>query len=167
MRTRGVGAPSDLTALNTEKADNSKSENIILRLMEEVERLKVETAKIEAENGTLVEDAVRAEETLRAYDAESKKQRDALQADRVACAEKLPPTALNAFNRVADHHDGEAMAPITKLHPKHDDYICSGCNMKITLEVINALQIRDEIQVCKVCGRIHYLETPQEQRARR
>jgi predicted nucleic acid-binding Zn-ribbon protein len=52
------------------------------------------------------------------------------------------------------------------MHPKRDEYLCSGCNMKVTLEVINALQTRDELQTCKVCGRILYWEAPEKQRAR-
>ncbi len=35
---------------------------------------------------------------------------------------------------------------------------CGGCNMKVALEIINALQSRDEIQTCSACGRLLYLE---------
>ena len=88
-----------------------------------------------------------------------------LQARRDECAIDVPPTALAIFNRVAEHHDGQALAPVVKLHPKRDEYVCSGCNMKLTLEVINALRSRDEVQECKVCGRILHIETPATQRS--
>lgn len=154
-----------LTAMNTEKADNSKLETQLLQLMDVCQGLKDETALADAEKASLLEDLARAQEVLNTYDAESQQQRDSLQAERDACAEKVPPTALANFDRVAEHHDGEAMVPVVKLHPKRDEYVCSGCNMKLTLEVTNSLQSRDEIQICKVCGRILYLETPATQRS--
>ena len=58
------------------------------------------------------------------------------------------------------------MVPVHKLHPKREEYMCGGCNLKVTLEIVNSLQTRDEIQVCKVCGRILFIETPQTQSAR-
>lgn len=155
-----------LTALNTEKADNAKLETKILQLMEEVQTHKDEAATKELEKNRLLDDVARAEETLRAYDRESKERRDDLQAKRDECAATVAPSALASFNRVAEYHEGEAMVPISKLHPKRDDYVCSGCNMQVALEVINSLQMRDEIQVCLVCGRLLYLETPQKQRTR-
>ncbi len=155
-----------LTAMNTEKADNAKLETKILQLMEEVQTHKDEAGTTELEKNRLLDDVARAEETLRAYDRESKERRDDLQAKRDECATTIAPSALAAFNRVAEYHEGEAMVPISKLHPKRDEYVCSGCNMQVALEVVNSLQMRDEIQVCMVCGRILYLETPQKQRTR-
>ncbi len=155
-----------LTAMNTEKADNAKMETEILQLMDLVQNLKNEAATIEAEKARLLEDVTRAEEAFRGYDAECQPQHDGLRADREECAERVPPSALASFTRVAEHLDGEAMVPIAKLHPKRDEYICSGCNITVTLEVVNALQTRDELQVCKVCGRILYLESPETQRSR-
>ena len=51
------------------------------------------------------------------------------------------------------------MAAVSRLRPKRDDYTCEGCNMGVTLEIVNSLQTRDEIQLCGVCRRILYLET--------
>lgn len=155
-----------LTAMNTEKADNAKIETEILQLIEETQNLKDEAAKIEAEQAKLLENVARAEKALYAYDAESQSEHDDLQAQRDECSEKIPPTMLAIFTRVAKHHDGEAIVPATKLRPKREEYICSGCNMTLTLEVINMLQTNDEIQICKVCGRILYLEVPQTHSAR-
>jgi len=155
-----------LTAMNTEKADNAKLENDILKLMDEVQTLTDGAAAIEAEKAKILEDEARAEAELRAYDDSTKKQRNALQSKRDTCAEDIEPTTLSTFTRMAEHHDGEAMATIEKMHPKRDEYLCSGCNLKVALEVVNALQTHDEIQVCKVCGRILYLEANVTQRSR-
>ncbi len=153
-----------LTAMNTEKADNSKLENEVLRLMEATQTLKDEAAKIDAEKAKLDEDLARAEGVLCKYDDESRARHNKLMASREECADEVPPTALQAFDRVAQHHDGEALAPVLKLHPKRDDYACSGCNMKVTLEMINVLHTRDDIQICRVCGRILHLDTEDAKR---
>jgi len=155
-----------LTVMNTEKADNTKAEGGILQLMEEIQNLKSETASVESEKGKLFEELARAEEALRAYDQQSRALLEDMQARREVCAELLPPATLVTFTRVAEHLDGEAMARIVKLRPKRDEYVCSGCNMNIALEVVNSLQTRDDLQLCKVCGRILYLDVPESQPAR-
>ncbi len=155
-----------LTAMNTEKADNSKLETEILKLMDEVQELQDDISNIEADKAKLLEDMAAAQQKLSTYDTKSRRQYDGLNDERERCADKVPPTALSTFNRVADHHDGEALVPVCKLHPKRDEFGCSGCNMKVTLEVVNTLQTRDELQICRVCGRILFLETPAAQRRR-
>jgi len=149
-----------LAAMNTEKADTSKVENSVLQLMEELQRIKAEGATIEAERAKLLEHAAAAEESLRAFDAQSQKECEGLQTGRDAFAGKITAAAIDMFNRVAQRHEGEAMAPITKIRPKRDEWTCGGCNMKVALDVVNALQTRDEILLCNVCGRILYLDTP-------
>ena len=53
---------------------------------------------------------------------------------------------------------GRRWYPWSGSAPSCEDYCCGGCNMTITLEVVNLLQSRDDIQHCAVCGRILYLE---------
>ena len=50
------------------------------------------------------------------------------------------------------------MAALQRIHPRRDDYVCSGCNITVSLEVVNALHSRDEIQACKSCGRILFID---------
>ncbi len=154
-----------LAAMNTEKADNSKIETEILQLMEEAQNLETEAGKVEEERLKLSEDVAGAEKLLRAFEKKTKPQLDSLGSQRDEFANGLPPSTLATFNRVAERHDGEALASVTKLHPKRDDYICTGCNMKLTLDVINLLFTKDEIQICKVCARILYLPNPATQYA--
>ena len=149
-----------LTAMNTEKANNTKVEYGVLQLMEELQAMKTEGATIENERAKLLEQVAAAEEALKAFDAQSQREREDLQAGREAFAGKLTAAAIDMFNRVAQRHEGEAMAPVTKLRPKRDEWACGGCNMQVTLEVVNALQTRDDILLCNVCGRILYLEAP-------
>ena len=148
-----------LTAINTEKADNTKIENTMLEMMEGIQNLKDGIAKIEAEKARQLEELRAAEAALQAFDDESRQQNKELLSVRDECATRIAPTTLATFNRAAQCHDGEAMASVQKVHPKRDGYMCSGCNMSIALEVVNVLQTRGEIQLCGACGRILFLET--------
>ncbi|MCH7592568.1 MAG: hypothetical protein IH989_07315 [Planctomycetes bacterium] len=152
-----------LTAMNTEKADNSKLETEILQLLEETQTLEATAAKGEEERIELLEQVSKAEEVLKDLEAKTQPEHDALQAQREESTHGIPPSTLVTFQRVAVRHDGEVLATVAKLHPKRDEYVCSGCNLMITLEVVNQLGTRDDLQVCKACGRILFLEEPAQQ----
>jgi len=155
-----------LTTINSEKADNSKVELEMVRLTDEIQALKKEAEGIEAECEQARQQVAAAEQALRAHEEECREQLRRLEAEREEYARAILPGALAVFTRVAQHHDGEALASIVKVHPKREEYACSGCNMKITLDVANSLRTRDDIQVCSVCGRILCLETsPERSRA--
>lgn len=154
-----------LTALNTEKADNSKFETEMLQLMDQIQKVTDQVADLETEKSKLAQEQARAEEAVAAFDAEHKAESDDLFSQRTECAAGLDPLILTMFNRVANHHDGEAMAMVDKLHPKRDEYVCCGCNIQVTLEIVNSLQTRDDVQICKVCGRILYLDVRATQRS--
>lgn len=147
-----------LAAMNTEKADNSKLETEILQLLEETQTLEESAAKVEEEQIELLEHATKAEEVLKALEAKTQPEHDALLAQREEFARDIPPSTLATFQRVARRHDGEALAPVARLHPKRDDYVCSGCNLMVTLEVVNLLQTRDDLQICKACARVLFID---------
>lgn len=149
-----------LTAMNTEKADSSKTETAVLQHMDELSKIKAEATAIEEEKARILESLAAAEAALKAFDQQSAADLARLQGERESVAATIHLQAVDVFNRVAERHEGEALAAVTKLRPKRDEWSCGGCNMKVTLEVVNSLQTRDEIQTCKVCGRILYLDVP-------
>jgi uncharacterized protein len=148
-----------LTQINTTKADNLKIEEKILEKMTALEALRREEAQLQAERA---QEKQRVEELQREHDsfcAELADELTSLQQQRDDAASSLPPSALVAFNRVAAKHCGEAMARIDKPDPRRSEYICEGCYMSISAEVVNALMTKDEIRCCQICGRILYLDT--------
>lgn len=148
-----------LTALNTEKADNAKRESGILEHMEQIQTIKQDLGRMEEERDKQLENIVKAEESLSALDRSTKGEIGSLTAARQKFAEGVPPATLDIFLRTAVHHDGEAVAPVIKVHPKRQEYACGGCNMTVSLELVNSLQCRSSIQLCKACERILYFET--------
>jgi predicted nucleic acid-binding Zn-ribbon protein len=149
---------SILTAMNTEKADNTRLEEEILKGMEEIQAFDQRIAQYEADLHKQIQLVAAAEKALQEYESLTAEEWTRLQGEKVAASAGLSPDALASFTRNAERHDGEAMAAVVRLHPKRDEWACSGCNIKVTLEVVNALQTRDDIQVCKVCGRVLYFD---------
>jgi len=147
-----------LLALNTEKADNAKVESEVIELLDRNQERQREQDGIEEQQAQMLERIASAEQDLQDYLTQTKEERRSLQTQREDCAENIPASALSTFARVAGRHDGEALASVSKIHPKREEYACSGCHMAVTLEVISTLRSRDEVQFCKVCGRILYVE---------
>jgi predicted nucleic acid-binding Zn-ribbon protein len=147
-----------LTQLNTDKADSLKLEDTVLAALGRVDELKKKEADLRAvleKQRAHIEAAERAAEEEEARVAQLVSE---LEAQRQEAADKVPPEALNLFERACDRHDGEAMAAVQQAHPRRIEYTCGGCNMSIPLETVNALQSRDEAQTCQSCLRLLYLD---------
>ncbi len=147
-----------LTAMNTEKADTEKVETAVLQLMEEMNKIKTDGADLEAEREKALADVAAAEQVLHAYDSQTKAEKNRLTGERSQIGAGIEPQAMVTFDRTAQRHEGEAMAPVVKLRAKGDEWACGGCNLKITLDMVNALATRDEVRLCGACGRILYIE---------
>ena len=148
-----------LAAMNTEKADNSKLETTIVQHVDELAKIKAEADKVEEERSKLQASLAAAQKALAEYDQSVQAEREGLLATREDHAKAVNPLTLQSFLRVAEHHDGEAMAAISKIHPKREEYMCGGCNIAVTLDMVNSVKTRDEIMLCRSCGRILYAET--------
>ncbi len=148
---------SILTAINTEKVDSAKIEARELQIMSSVDEVKAAIGQGQEQLLTLRQRLAEAERQLHEYQESVREQRSQLEAERECVADTIPPATLTTFVRVAEHNDGEALAEIVRLHPKRDEFVCAGCHMKVPLEIVNALQSRDEVQSCDACGRLLYL----------
>ncbi|MFH0982518.1 MAG: C4-type zinc ribbon domain-containing protein [Planctomycetota bacterium] len=143
-----------LTSINTEKADTSKLENRVLALMNAKDTLQTSHDQLATQRDKLQERVNQAEAKLEAYLEKTGGQCGGLTREREQAGEALPPTVMDTFERAAERHDGEALAAVLKVNPKRDEYVCGGCNMAITLEMVNSLRTRDAVVVCHICGRI-------------
>jgi predicted nucleic acid-binding Zn-ribbon protein len=149
-----------LTSINTEKADSSKIEKLALEKLGELERVQAEVEARRQDQQAAEQRRRACEQALTTYIEGTAEQRQSLQTQRDAAAEEIPPTTLNTFTRVAEKHDGEALAEVMRLHPRREEYACGGCNMTVTLDRVSSLRARDELQFCDACGRILYLPSP-------
>lgn len=146
-----------LIEINTEKVDKSKSEDEMLKSMENVERLTAEvkdlTAVVDADTAKLSTMQSEITETINTLQAEV----DSLKPARDEAAAAVPQKARDAFERIVDHMEGEALAPISKPDKRREEYICGGCHMDLVVDVYNKLHSRDEVVFCPSCRRILYI----------
>ena len=143
-----------LTQLNTTKADNSKIETQILELMKAVETDEQECVtigeQIEEQKQELEQKRKKAEASASEHEAEIAQ----IQAEWDKVAEDIPPKALEAFQRVAETYDGEAVVKVVEQEGKSAAFSCGGCFMGIPAESVNVLMTRDDIIRCPNCTRI-------------
>ncbi|MFH1417853.1 MAG: C4-type zinc ribbon domain-containing protein [Planctomycetota bacterium] len=154
-----------LTQLNTNKADNSKLEDRCLGMFNRIDEKKQQLAAIRADRDAESERLEGAKASVRAIEEKSRDKLTRLFEEREVAGSAVPASTLDMFNRVANKHDGEAMAMVIRTHPKRAEYACEGCNMSIRIEQINSLLSRDEAVLCNSCGRILFYESPAESRA--
>lgn len=147
-----------LSEINTHKADSAKVEERTLGLFTELDAAKKvidqEEARLADEQNRLAE----VRKTARDYEQQVADRLKSLTGERERAAESVPGPVLGTFGRVAQKHEGQAMAVVTRINPRREEFVCSGCNMGVTLEQVNAIISRDEPIFCNICGRILYLE---------
>ena len=146
-----------LTAINTEKADSTKQENRVLQLMAEIDQLREGGKRFDDEHEKIASRQRRIEQQLEKYVESTRSEMEDLEQQQKNAAAEVPPSMLQTFIRVAERHEGEAMARLARVSPRSDDFVCGGCNMSVPLEQANRLSNADEVQVCQCCGRIFFL----------
>lgn len=148
---------SVLSQLNTDKADIAKVEERALTLMGEIDKAKqalaAEESKVNIERGRLADLVRLAGE----YEQQVADRLRKLTAEREQAAAAVPEKALHIFTRMADKHEGQALAEVVRTNPRKEEFVCGGCNMSVTLQQVNEIVARDEPVFCKTCGRILYI----------
>ncbi len=146
-----------LVEINTEKVDKDKIEDELIKLMEQVEKGQNESkelaVQLDAERAKLTSLKEQIGGKLAALQGEI----EALRAPRQAAYDAVSPKARDIFERLADHHDGEALSAISKPDRRREEYVCSACNMELVTDVYNKLHSRDEMIFCPSCRRILYI----------
>lgn len=150
------------TQINTLDADNRKLEERVLGLLTQLDDLKAEEEQIDKDLVDQTERFERFKRELVAIEAEVNPKLEELQAQHEEAAYHVPTTALQTFERIAEHNESQALARVTKPNAKRDEFICGGCQMAIPLQSVNAIMSTDEVQTCHICGRILYVEDPTE-----
>ncbi len=146
-----------LIEIATGKVDKGKIEDETMKTMEAVEKgqaeLKELTAQLESDRtklGTM-------QSAIGAKVAELGAEIESLKPAREEAAKGVPPKALDAFNRLAGHLDGEALSAISKPDRRREEYACTACMMDLVTDVYNKLHTRDELVFCPSCRRILYI----------
>ena len=154
-----------LIQINTEKVDKSKSEDELLGLMGEVEKLQQEvtllTNQVEAEKQNLEAMKLQITRKLETIQQEV----ESLKPARDAAAANVATNVLEQYERLAERFDGEAVSAIQRPNKRVEEYICNACNMSLAPDLYNRLHSRDESLLCPNCRRFLYIPedlTPSE-----
>ena len=146
-----------LVEINTAKVDRNKVEDEAMKVLEDVEREQNEVGamklQLDAENQKLEGLRQSSRDTVARLQAEV----DALRPARDEAAEDCPPKARDAFERIVDRFEGEALAALAKPDRRREEYICTACNMSLVADVYNKLHSRDELVFCPSCRRMLYI----------
>ncbi|MCL2330411.1 MAG: C4-type zinc ribbon domain-containing protein [Phycisphaerae bacterium] len=149
-----------LTQLNTDKADGSKLEDRVLAALTKVDdtKKKLEEIKVsfEKEQARLVE----LQKGMADQQAKLASDLKRLEDRRAEATQGIGLETLYFFERACERHEGEAIGVVERVHPRREEYICTGCHISVPLERINVLQTRDEVQLCPNCARILCLDMP-------
>ncbi len=146
-----------LVQINTYKVDKGKIEEETLKLMEQIEALQKDHDSLKAQ---LDVESKKLEEMRSSIDqrvTQLKSEVDAARPARDEAAAAVNSKALDVFEKLADKFDGEAMAPIEKPHPKREEYVCSICNIDLTLDIYNKLHTRDDLVMCPSGNHLLYI----------
>lgn len=147
-----------LQQLNNEKAESTRLETRELQLMEEVDQKRKELSDREqeeqAEAARLADLEAQSEQARRTFSAKLEE----LQKLRREATEKLDVEVVKQFERISERYDGEVLAEIERAHPRRDEFTCGGCYMTVSAEAANAALTRDDVQTCRNCGRILYMQ---------
>ncbi len=146
-----------LVEINTLKLDKGKVEDEAMRVMEQADAAGKEsvelTTSLEAERAKLATVRTEIGDTGVRLQAEI----DSLTGPRERFAGALSPKARTAFDKLADHHDGEALSALIKPDRRKEEYACSVCMMDLVTDVYNKLHTRDDLIFCPSCRRILYI----------
>lgn len=146
-----------LIEINTGKVDKAKLEEEWLRLQETIEKGKTEvselTTHLDSEKSRLQQMREQITDKIQAIQGEI----DALKPTRREAASAVPAKAREAFERMADRFDGEAMAALARPDRRREEYVCTSCNMELVTDVYNRLHTRDEVMFCPSCRRLLYI----------
>jgi hypothetical protein len=146
-----------LVEINTSKADRNKLEDEAMKLLEATEKDQNEVGSMQVQ----LESEQQKLQTLRQESSDRvgklHAEVEALQPARDQAAAAVPVKARDAFEKLAERYDGEAMSPVTKPDRRREEYSCGACNLSLVVNVYNKLHSRDELVACPSCGRLLYI----------
>jgi len=136
--------------INSLKADKSRTEDEVLRMMEQIESEEQELKDLAAQVETAETAAISKgrDIALALSDADARIER--ITGERAALAEKIPPEFLSKYERLQGKRGGRAMAACR-------NFVCEGCRMALTANTVNLLMAGNDLIYCHSCGRILYL----------
>jgi predicted nucleic acid-binding Zn-ribbon protein len=148
-----------LVEINTQKEDRNKVEEQVLAAMGDAETKQAALATAETALGEEKNKLAELEATNATQVAELQAEVEKLQPRRDTAAEATPAAARQAFERLVERYDGEAMAPLEMPDARRMEYFCGACNRELMVDAYNRLAVRDAMVTCPSCDRLLFIPT--------
>jgi predicted nucleic acid-binding Zn-ribbon protein len=146
-----------LVDISTQKIDKGKVEDEAIKAMDTAAKAH---AEVDGLRNKLEIDKAKLQELLANVDARVtilKAEIETARTPMEEAAKVLPARYLEAYERAARAHDGDALAPLEKPNARTEEYVCSGCNTYLVTDIYNRIHNGDELVLCPNCGRILYI----------
>jgi len=133
------------------KADNSLTEEDILKFMDEIELAK---KKISEEKELFKAEELNAQKDKEEINLKAKEIEVALSGlneKRNGIAPNIEKQVISRYEKILKNKDGLAIVPV-------ENGSCGGCHMNLPPQVISDVKLREDIITCGNCLRILYIE---------
>ncbi len=120
-----------------------------LELMDQVDKLKIETSAEEKKTAASTESFRRQKIDLEDNGKALESRLQELTSERAEIASKVEEDLLNRFERLFASKGNAAVVAL-------EHQICTGCHMKLTAQTVHRVKGDREIVSCEQCGRILY-----------
>jgi predicted nucleic acid-binding Zn-ribbon protein len=135
-----------LSEVGSREADKSVLEDEILSMFSKLEALHIEEKELSKKSQEAEKELTKHSNSVETEVAGLEKEIQEAQKQWRENAELLDSEAITQYRRLIEK-DGIAVVEV-------DGEVCGGCNMSLTPQTINLLHRRQEIILCKNCGRI-------------
>jgi predicted nucleic acid-binding Zn-ribbon protein len=147
---------SSLKEIDDIKAINSKFEDEMLEILEQIETAEHSLGESQQQYSKIVAEIKQDKESLLQAAEQGQQDLAALQSDREAVSAAVDPGLLEIFKyQLRKHSDGIAIAAVKSE-------VCQGCNMNIPPQMYNDLQKSTSLKYCPSCERIIYWQNQDE-----
>jgi len=139
-----------LKQIQDAKADASVTEDKVLELFDQADKVKSEVEKekirLKEEEKVFLEQKKKIEDRINEIDDRLAQ----LEAQRKQVVPDINPKILTQYERILLNRDGLAIVGVK-------DNSCQGCNMFVPPQVINLIKMYERIVTCEICNRILYI----------
>ena len=148
-----IGNPRELQALQDEigalKRRVGQLEDKELELMEEIEPMEIELARVAAERSSLDEAAASLRAQIAEYEVAIDTELDTVAAERAALVEGVEPALLAEYEQLRPHSGGIAIARLVGGS-------CGGCHLGLSAVEVDRIRRlpSDALVHCEECGRL-------------
>ncbi len=155
-----------MNEISLEEVEKGRVEDQILEMMMGIEDFSREEKSLKDDMAVAKVKAAEIRKEVEAGLSEMQEREAVLLAERKEVAAKIDGETLRRYEGLFRSRRGEAMVQAIYQPGSGGEearYVCQGCFMPLTHQMVNLLLLGQEIVACKSCGRLLYVEQPKDE----